>query len=120
MRANSSSSHKWPKLKPSAASSTSGRARLCEEQVVGVVLRPLSELEPYTLNARSHPRAQLEKLAASIREFGFLIPILVDREGRIIAGHARAEAARLLGLAKVPTIAIHHLSDAQVRAFRIT
>jgi DNA modification methylase len=119
MRANSSSSLKRPKLKPSASSSTSGRARLCEEQVVGVVLRPLSELEPYTLNARAHPRSQLEKLAASIREFGFLIPILVDREGRIIAGHARAEAARLLGLAKVPTIAIHHLSDAQVRAFRI-
>jgi ParB-like chromosome segregation protein Spo0J len=44
---------------------------------------------------------------------------LVDREGRIIARHARAEAARRLGLAKVPTIAIHHLSDAQIRAFRI-
>jgi DNA modification methylase len=111
---------KRPMLKPGPSSSASGRrALLCEEHVLGVVLRPISELQPYTLNARSHPRAQLEKLAASIREFGFLIPILVDREDRIIAGHARAEAARLLGLAEVPTIAIHHLCDAQIRAFRI-
>jgi hypothetical protein len=82
-----------------------------------VVLRPIGELKPYKRNARVHPRAQLEKLAASIREFGFLMPILVDRADRIIAGHARLEAARLLGLATVPTIGIDHLSDAQVRAF---
>jgi len=129
MRANSFSSGaakakprnlKRPTLKPSASSSASGRpALLCEEHVLGVVPRPISELEPYTLNARRHPRAQLEKLAASIREFGFLIPILVDREDRIIAGHARVEAARLLGLAEVPTIAIRHLCNGQIRAFRI-
>jgi DNA modification methylase len=106
--------------KPSASSSTSGpRTFLCEQDALAVVSRPISELEPYARNARSHPRAQLEKLAASIREFGFLIPILVDREDQIIAGHGRAEAARLLGLAEVPTIEIHHLSDAQIRAFRI-
>jgi ParB-like chromosome segregation protein Spo0J len=107
-------------LKPSAYSSTSvPRTLLCEPDALAVVSRPISELEPYARNARSHPRAQLEKLAASIREFGFLIPILVDPEDRIIAGHARAEAARLLGLAEVPTIEIHHLCDAQIRAYRI-
>ena len=107
-------------LKPGASTSASSRrALLCEPDALAVVSRRISELEPYAGNARRHPRAQLEKLAASIREFGFLIPILVDRENRIIAGHARAEAARLLGLVEVPTIAIHHPSDAQIRAFRI-
>lgn len=84
-----------------------------------VVERPVRELRPYERNARSHPRNQLEKLGASIREFGFLIPILIDGEDRLIAGHARVEAARLLGLTTVPTIRIDHLSDTQVRAFRI-
>jgi ParB-like chromosome segregation protein Spo0J len=68
------------------------------ERDLDVAWRAVEDLRPY-------PRSQLEKLAASMREFGFLIPILVDREGRIIAGHARAEAARLLGLVEVPTIA---------------
>jgi hypothetical protein len=67
-----------------------------EEHDLAVVLRPISELKPYGRNARTHPPAQLEKLAASIREFGFLIPMLIDTERRIIAGHARVEAARLL------------------------
>lgn len=109
-----------PTLKPNRSGSAARRGTpLLEERALGVVLRPIGELKPYTRNARSHPRAQLERLAASIQEFGFLIPILADREDRIIAGHARIEAARLLGLATVPTIGIDHLSEAQIRAFRI-
>ena len=111
---------KQPTLKPNRSASAAGRGMpLLEEGALGVVQRPIGELKPYTRNARSHPRAQLERLAASIQEFGFLIPILADREDRIIAGHARIEAARLLGHATVPTIGIDHLSEAQIRAFRI-
>lgn len=112
-------------VKPSAqqpngsSSAPRRRASVFDRLDIAVVLRPIGELKPYARNARSHPRTQLDKLAASIREFGFLILILVDGEHRIIAGHARVEAARLLGLAQVPTMAIHHLSDAQIRAFRI-
>jgi DNA modification methylase len=84
-----------------------------------IIPRAVEELRPYERNPRKHPPKQIEKLKASIQEFGFLIPVLVDRDDHIIAGHARIEAARLLGLATVPTIGIHHLSEAQVRAFRI-
>jgi DNA modification methylase len=89
------------------------------ERDLDVAWRAVEDLRPYARNVRSHPLSQLEKLAASIREFGFLIPILVDNEDRIIAGHARIEAARLLGLGRVPTVEVRHLSDAQTRAFRI-
>jgi DNA modification methylase len=129
MRATSSSSRaakarprdiKRPAPRPSGARSAPGRqAPALEHHDLTVVLRPISALQLYARNARSHTRTQLEKLSASIREFGFLIPILVDGEDRIIAGHARVEAARLLGLAQVPTVEIRHLSDAQIRAFRI-
>lgn len=112
------------KTKPSAPrrgdlTSDLGPATLRHRHDLGVALRPLSELRSYERNARSHPPRQLKKLAASIREFGFLIPILIDGRGRVIAGHARMEAARLLGLTSVPTIQVHHLSEVQSRAFRI-
>ena len=84
-----------------------------------VIRRALEDLRPYERNPRKHPQRQIAKLVSSIREFGFLIPILVEAEGRIIAGHARVQAAKELGLAEVPTIAVDHLTEAQVRAFRI-
>ena len=84
-----------------------------------IVPRAVEELRPYERNPRKHPPKQIEKLAASIREFGFLIPVVIEADGRIIAGHARVEAAKRLGLAQVPTIEIRHLSASQVQAFRI-
>ena len=84
-----------------------------------IVARAVENLRPYERNPRKHPPKQIEKLAASIREFGFLIPVVIETDGRIIAGHARVEAAKRLGLAQVPTIEIRHLSASQVQAFRI-
>jgi len=81
--------------------------------------RPLDELKRYTRSLRKHPEAQLRKLAAAIEEFGFLVPVLVDHEGVIIAGEARAEAARRAGLHEVPTLSAAHLSPAQIKAFRV-
>lgn len=68
-------------------------------------------------NARIHPQAQLRKLADAILEFGFLIPILVDNGGMILAGHARYQAALLLGLTAVPVVRVSHLTARQRRAF---
>jgi DNA modification methylase len=77
----------------------------------------VADLVPYARNARTHSEAQVVQLAASIREFGFTNPILVDGERGIIAGHGRLLAARKLGLTEVPTIELSHLTPAQRRAY---
>jgi ParB-like chromosome segregation protein Spo0J len=79
----------------------------------------ISALKPDPLNPRVHSERQLRTLAKSIRAFGFVSPILIDQEFRVIAGHCRIEAARLLGLKTVPAIPVTHLSDAQRRALMI-
>lgn len=79
----------------------------------------LDRLIPYARNSRTHSDEQVAQVAASIREFGFTNPVLIDGEGGIIAGHGRVMAARKLGLADVPCIRLAHLSDAQKRAYII-
>ncbi len=82
-----------------------------------IELWPLERLVPYARNARTHSPEQVAKIAASIAEFGFNNPVLVDSGSGIIAGHGRMAAARMLGLAEVPVIVLDHLSDAQRRAY---
>ncbi|CAI8819550.1 site-specific DNA-methyltransferase [Methylococcus capsulatus] len=82
-----------------------------------VEYRPLEPLIPYARNPRTHSAAQVAKIAASIVEFGWTNPILVDGAQGIIAGHGRLAAARSLGLAEVPVIELAHLSPAQKRAY---
>ena len=82
-------------------------------------MRPLASLKSYSRTIRKHPEKQLVKLAASMREFGYLVPALVNADGVIIAGEARVAAARRIGLTAIPVIEVSHLSPAQVRAFRI-
>src|SRR5215213_7909066 len=79
--------------------------------------RALDQLIPYARNARTHSPAQVEQIAASIREFGWTNPILVDGENGIIAGHGRLMAARKLGLTSVPVIELAGLTDAQRKAY---
>jgi hypothetical protein len=86
---------------------------------LSVTYRPLPELIPDPRNARTHPKRQIEQIKASIAQFGFTNPILIDPEGHIIAGHGRLLAARALGFAEVPVITLSGLSDAQKRALRI-
>jgi len=74
-------------------------------------------LVPYANNARTHSVAQIDKIAASIQEFGFVNPIIVDGKNGIIAGHGRLLAAQKLGLAKVPCMAVSHLTKAQKKAY---
>jgi DNA modification methylase len=78
-----------------------------------------AKLTPYPNNARTHSAKQVTQIAASITEFGFLNPVLIDGEGGIIAGHGRVMAAVELGLAQVPTINANHLTDDQRRAYII-
>ena len=80
---------------------------------------PPDALKPNPRNARTHPKRQLEAIAASIRRFGFINPVLVDAEGVIIAGHGRVLAAKQLDLAQIPVLRIEHLSDADRRAYII-
>lgn len=80
---------------------------------------PLAELLPYAANARTHSDEQVAQIAASMVEFGFVNPVLVDEAGTLIAGHGRVLAARKLGLETAPTIRLGHLSEAQARAFRL-
>lgn len=79
----------------------------------------VSELIPYARNSRTHSDAQVAKISASIREFGFLNPIIIDGQQGIIAGHGRLLAAQKLGLSQVPVIEAAHLTEAQKRAYVI-
>jgi DNA modification methylase len=84
-----------------------------------VTMRPVSELKPYEQNARTHSAKQIHQIAASISTFGFTVPVLIDGEDRIIAGHGRIAAARQIGLEYVPCIAIEDLTEDQKRAYVI-
>jgi DNA modification methylase len=80
---------------------------------------PIDRVLPYAANARTHPDEQVAQIAASIAEFGFNVPVLLDDAGVLIAGHGRVLAARRLGLDAVPAIRLGHLTEAQARAYRI-
>ena len=82
-------------------------------------MRPISKLKPYERNSRIHSDFQIDLVIASIKEFGWTNPVLIDPKGGIIAGHARVEAAKRMGLADVPCIVLSGLSEAQKRAYII-
>ena len=86
------------------------------QQTLSLQYKPLEMLIPYARNARQHSDAQVAQIAASIREFGWAAPIIVDAQSNVIAGHGRLLAARKLGLAEVPVVSMDHLSDTQRRA----
>lgn len=81
--------------------------------------RDVASLLPYARNSRTHSDAQVAQIAASIKEFGWTNPVLVDGDGTIIAGHGRLMAARKLGMTKAPVIRLEHLTEAQKRAYVI-
>ena len=84
-----------------------------------VVTKAVADLIPYVRNSRTHSDAQVAQIAASIKEFGWTNPILIDGENGIIAGHGRLLAARKLGQDKVPVIELAHMTDVQKRAYII-
>ncbi len=80
---------------------------------------PLASLSPYARNARTHSPAQITQLVASIKEFGFTNPVLIDAQGGIIAGHGRVLAAQQVGMVTVPCLRLGHLTETQKRAYII-
>lgn len=80
-------------------------------------LVPLDKLIPYANNARTHSPAQINKLRSSLREFGFINPVIIDRDYGIIAGHGRVLAAREEGISEVPCVFADHLTEAQKKAY---
>jgi DNA modification methylase len=86
---------------------------------VAVVYRRIEELKLAPDNPRTHSRRQIRQIARSIEAFGFNVPVLIDGNLKVIAGHGRVLACRELGVDEIPTILLEHLSEAQARAFRI-
>ena len=86
---------------------------------LAIVYRSIEQLMLSCDNPRIHSDRQVRQIARSIEEFGFIVPILVDHQFRVVAGHGRLEAGKLLGLNEVPTISLGHLTEAQSQAFRI-
>src|SRR5271163_3458531 len=99
--------------KAGAGSARSGRSPL------SVTYLPLDRLKPDPGNARRHNAKQIGQIAKSIESFGFNVPVLVDGDGHVVAGHGRLAAARRLGLGEIPAIRLEGLSEAQKRAFGI-
>jgi hypothetical protein len=89
------------------------------KSVPEIVMMETARLVRYERNARVHSPEQIDLVARSIKEFGFLNPIIVDASGTIVAGHCRTAAASKLGLDQVPTILVDHLTAEQVAAFRL-
>ena len=86
---------------------------------LNIVYRRIDELKPDPANPRRHSKQQIRKIADSIRAFGFNVPVLIDREKNVVAGHGRLLACGELGWSEVPTLCLDHLTPAQARAFRI-
>lgn len=86
---------------------------------LGITLIKAGSLTPYNNNPRTHSKKQIRQIADSLKQFGWTNPILIDETGMILAGHGRLEAAKLLGMNEVPTIALRDMSEAQKRAYII-
>ena len=80
---------------------------------------PVEQLRPDPRNPRAHPERQIKQILRSIETFGFNVPILADREGNVLAGHGRLQAAQRLGFREIPVIRLEHLTPEQARAFAI-
>jgi DNA modification methylase len=85
----------------------------------GVTYLPITSLRLNPRNARKHSKKQINKVAASLREYGFINPPIIDENNMILVGHCRVEAAKLLGRTEVPAIRVGHLTEAQKRAFAL-
>jgi len=116
-------SRNHPAIKPVTTNNQAPLAAMPPDQEImnhpRVVMLETSSLTTNPDNARTHDEKQLAQLEAAIRKFGWLVPIVVDANGRILAGHARYEIARRMGLETVPCIRADHLSETDKRAFAL-
>jgi len=90
-----------------------------DQRLGPIVYRAIAGIRDYEGHARKHPEKQIVQLMASMREFGFAMPVLVDPDSELIVGHARIAAARRLGLTEAPVLVADHWSKAQIKAYRL-
>src|SRR6266851_71995 len=95
------------------------QSRLGAQLPLRVIYRQIDEIRPDPHNPRKHSRHQIKKLAQIIQKLGCNVPLLLDRKGNLLAGHARYQACRILGLKELPTIGLDHLDEHQARAFSL-
>lgn len=86
---------------------------------MNVFEKKLSEIKPYAKNAKKHDKKQIANVAESIKQYGFVQPVVIDRDGVIVIGHCRAEAAKKLGMKTVPCVCVDDLTPEQVNALRL-
>lgn len=86
---------------------------------MNVVYKKLREITPYDKNAKKHDKTQIANVAESIKQYGFVHPIVIDRDGVIVIGHCRALAAKKLGMKEVPCVCVDDLTPEQVNALRL-
>ena len=84
-----------------------------------IVMRNIKDLKPYKKNAKKHPKEQVERIANSIKEFGFTQPVLIDKNNCVVAGHGRILGAKKAGLKEVPTLCLEDLTEEQIKAYRL-
>jgi site-specific DNA-methyltransferase (adenine-specific) len=88
-------------------------------QEMNVIYKNIKELKPYKKNAKKHPKEQVERIANSIKEFGFTQPVIVDKNNEVVAGHGRILGAKKAGLKSVPTVCLEDLTEEQIKAYRL-
>jgi DNA modification methylase len=102
-----------------AVNHDAGRPKSGRAKSLRIIYRPVEGLTLDPSNPRRHSKKQIGQIGESIEVFGFIVPILTDRNGKTIAGHGRVLAARALGMTEVPTVCLDHLTSAEARAFLI-
>ena len=85
---------------------------------MNIIMKSLGEITPYEKNAKKHDETQINNVAESIRQYGFVQPLVIDKDGVIVIGHCRALAAKKLGLKEVPCVCVEDLTEEQVKALR--
>src|ERR1700730_17684333 len=100
-------------------SPAASRIRASVPSRLSVVYRRIDDLTPHPANPRLHSKKQIRQITNSIEVFGFIVPIVMDRDGKVIAGHALRAGGGELGITEAPTLCLDHLTPAQARAFMI-
>ena len=90
-----------------------------QNKEMNIVYRSLKTLKPYKKNAKKHNKEQVERIANSIKEFGFTQPVIVDKNNCVVAGHGRILGAKKAGLKQVPTVMLDDLTEEQIKAYRL-
>ena len=86
---------------------------------IEIKYKSIKDLKPYKKNAKKHPKEQIERIANSIKEFGFTQPVIIDKDNYVVAGHGRILGAKKAGIKNIPTVCLEDLTEEQIKAYRL-